>query len=127
MKKLTKKQKRFIKFPLFIILIIAITWLIFPITRPAWLIRMHMLILTPKGTSMERVIEVVENNDKWRIWNINYKSGHLNRAGARRISGGTQSIRVFHGDYTIAAVSVFYSFDEEGKLIDIGVWKDYGP
>jgi hypothetical protein len=55
-KKLTKKQKYLIKIPLLIISIIVIVWLLFPITRPTWLIRTHMLILTPKGTSMERVI-----------------------------------------------------------------------
>ena len=75
---------------------------------------------------MERVIEVVEKNDRWRIRNISYNRGHLNRAGVRRISGGAQSILVYHGDYLITAVCVFYCFDEEGKLIDIGVWKEYG-
>ena len=97
-------------------------------------IREDMLKLTPIGTSMDDVLEVITNNQKWKIRYIREWVG-FRMTGGRPSEGvpdsnnnvGVKSIRVYLGQYGIifaTGVSVFYGFDEDSKLIEIGVKKE---
>lgn len=105
-------------------------------------IRTTMLKLTPIGTSMEDVVEVVEGNEKWKIRSVR-DYGYLLVNGIPSFPYfspigeggydykhpiiGEKSMRVYLGDYRtifVTSVSVFYAFDENSKLIDIAVLKE---
>ena len=115
---------------LVIILGIALTLYLNPLRRSEEKIREKMLELTPIGTSMEDVVKVVEGNNKWEIAWISYDRGYIiQEPGKPRTTIGEKSIRVFIGEYPFGegifttAVTVFWGFDENIKLIDVWVWK----
>ncbi len=98
-------------------------------------IRNNTLKLTPIGTSMENVVKIIESKEKWKIDNINYERGYrrpgtpnpADAALGRETIVGEKSIRVLIGEYRnifTTSVTVFWGFDENGKLIDVYVWKD---
>jgi len=110
-------------------IIISVVVIIFsnPLRRSNERIRADMLKLTPIGTSMKDVIQVIESNKSWEwrgqyIANIGYSTDEsLNN----RI--GSQSIRVTLGTYShgfIVYVLAFWGFDEDGILIDVHIRKD---
>jgi hypothetical protein len=105
-------------------------------------IRTTMLKLTPIGTSMKDVVEVVEGNEKWEI-SSKRDYGYLLINGLPSFPYfspieesvyeyqhpiiGEKSMRVYLGEYRtifIIGVSVFYAFDENSKLINIAVLKE---
>ena len=93
--------------------------------EPSKYIREYLLELTPIGTSIEDVLEVIYKNEEWRIDRINYEQGYIEET---RIIG-EKSIRVMIGEYKksfdfYTAVEVSWGFDENSKLIDIYVRKD---
>lgn len=107
------------------ILITVVTALSNPLRKSQEQITEDILKLTPIGMSMEEVVCVIENNKKWE-W-----SGHINPNGflkqppppEPRTTVGSQSIRVFIGDYRnifVTSVTVFGGFDEDSKL-----WSDF--
>jgi hypothetical protein len=117
------------------VIIIAVAILLSnPLRRSEESIRSNMLKLTPIGTSMEDVINVIENNKNWKI-RYTFDNGYSMLGG--RPSGpyygddgtivGVKSIDAHIGEYrTIFAtdVLIFYAFDENLKLINIAVRKD---
>ena len=119
------------------ILIMITLWLISPSMQPTWLIRQNMLNVTPKGTGIEEVIKVVESNEKWR-WNGYISNGGLAIIGGRpnvRDSSASTTHKVI-GEKTIMVsqtrnmslvpyVDIYYAFDENDKLIEIMVDKEY--
>ncbi|MDR2570721.1 MAG: hypothetical protein LBD23_10570 [Oscillospiraceae bacterium] len=115
------KKKKLIKLLLIpIILIVIVIWLINPLIRPAWMIRLNMLFHTPLGTSMEDVLIFVESNENWDA-TVRHEIGFSNRRGDRI---GIKSIRVSLGVYGLTYVSVFYGFDEDEKLVGVRVSKE---
>lgn len=107
-----------------------------PLRRSEEQIRENLLKITPIGTNMEDVVQVVENNKDWTARGT-FDSGYLMINGRPRQPSsysstvdnvvGASSMQVDIGEYrTIFAtdVIVFYAFDEEFKLIDITVCKE---
>ena len=107
---------------------------------PQPLLQIYLLRLTPIGTHIDDVIEILEQHDSWGIWYVTYERGfiHPSQLGRRLEDGsaiiGDMSIRVFAGRYwpsnipilgfiTETAVSIFWAFDEEGRLIETYIWK----
>ena len=97
-------------------------------------IRKDILKLTPIGSSMEEVVKVVENNEKWEIdWIWDNRGYGIDKNG---IPGepdedsnlvGAKSISADIGCYYIPLktyVTVYWGFDENSKLIEIAVRKD---
>ncbi|MCL2109763.1 MAG: hypothetical protein FWH20_10510 [Oscillospiraceae bacterium] len=94
-----------------------------------------MLILTPIGTDIDRVIKVTEGHLLWDINSIyergyTYINGRPSRGGTSKEENiiGVKSMEVYIGKYHMifrSDVSVFYAFDEEGKLIDVAVLKEW--
>lgn len=118
-----------------IVLITALIMLSDPLRRSQKHIRKDILKLTPIGTSMDDVIMVIAENQKWKVRYISDEFGYsrpgpsdpVDAALGRRTIVGEKSIRVFIGEYRnifITSVTVFWGFDEDSKLIEVYVWKD---
>ena len=121
---------------LFILLLLAVVILVTvsnPIRRSESNIRDRMLILTPVGTNMEDVIEIIESKDKWYILWIDENYGYRTRWGypsgnPQNTMIGAKSISAIVGKYKTfliidTSVETFWGFDGEGKLIEIDVPK----
>ncbi|MCL2047723.1 MAG: hypothetical protein FWG87_03245 [Defluviitaleaceae bacterium] len=103
-----------------IIAIIVVAMALNPLRWSEQMIRTRMLKLTPIGTSIEEVVDVVENNKKWKAYPV-LNHGYNDRViGVKEMQvhiGGYRTI--FHTD-----IIIFYGFDEDSKLIDIAVFKE---
>jgi len=120
------------------LLIITVPMFINPLRRPQGILKNYILQLTPIGTNIEDVIEIIEMRRTWEILNINFDSGYLHpgpqipgwptaQSGASII--GEQSISIF-GNYRAfyylflnKTVYIFWGFDADGKLIKVYVDK----
>ena len=103
--------------------ILILVTILNPLRRSEEHIRRSMLEDTPIGTSIEDVIDIIENKEKWEIIYVSYEHGYFRRGP----SVGEKSIRALIGDYGFlflkTSVSVYWGFDEDSKLIEIAVWK----
>jgi len=106
--------------------------------RPQPMVTTYILNLTPIGMHID---DVVESREDWRVHYISYDGGFPhprlhgeNHGWPTTRSGhpiiGEQSIRVHAGIYRAwyklffnTFVDVLWGFDEDGKLIEIFVWK----
>jgi len=112
-----------------------------PLRKSVEEVREYLFEFTPIGMSMEDVIKVIKNNEEWETDYIDYESGYgVDEWGAPSESGkiriGEKGIRVTIGFYSAftrtakvlgfaeTAVTAFYGFDEDSKLINISVRKD---
>ena len=119
-----------------IVIVVGILVLSDPLRRSPERIRTDMLKYTPIGMSMEDVIGVIENNDKWEI-DSTRDNGYTMHTGYPYIDAflvnedtiGVKSMQVFIGSYNFffftgeTIVHVYYGFDEDSKLVDIAVGK----
>jgi len=128
-----EKQYFLIAISAIILAVIIMVWSN-PLRRPTEQIRENMLRLTPIGTSIEDVINLIERNDKWEISRLNHERGYsISHEIPNRGSGGTivgeKSIELYLGYYYYqilfqTGVTVFYGFDKDSKLVDIAVLKE---
>ena len=141
MKKRNKILIRFLMILGIITLMVVIALIRNPLLRTEEGIRNYLLRITPIGTSMEEVIGVIDNHEKWSIRFISEDSGvslHptvIPESSSRGLYNnplfpnniiGERSLRVYLGNYSLITrvyVDAFYAFDEDGKLIEILVWK----
>ena len=130
------KRSLLIGFGVVLILLWVIAMMINPIRRPRFMVRNHVLRLTPMGTNIDDVVNILEDVEGWEIFSVNHERGIvLPTAGDRLASTSDKSIRVFAGRYwpsTIwiflpTSVSIFWGFDEEGRLIEVYVQKSINP
>lgn len=133
--KINTKRKLLVAIGIALILIWVIAMIANPIRRPRFMVRHYVLRLTPMGTHIGDVIEILENNkQEWSVV-ISYEHGFvLPTAPTHEYTTGEMSIRVFAGRYWPSnwpimgllmetTVSIFWGFDEDGNLTDIYVWK----
>ncbi|MCK5612726.1 hypothetical protein KAR91_63220 [Candidatus Pacearchaeota archaeon] len=99
-----------------------------PLRRSESWIQTYVLNITPLGSSFDDVAQIIEKQG----WEVAYKSkehGFRDQGSCPEKIVGSMSIRASLGDYRgipfKANVTVFWGFDEEGKLIDIWVWKTW--
>ena len=90
-------------------------------------IRKDILILTPVGTDVENVVNVIEENDMF-YWDryINQEIGYMADEVGEEIVG-KKSIRATIKKKTFPfnkSIVIFWGFDEESKLIDVMVKKE---
>ena len=116
-----------------IILTIAITVFTNPLRGTEEQIRERVLRLTPVGTSMEEVLQVIDDNRRWEP-GISHPRGIPWYIVRHTIPGfpfdgsiGSQSISVYvrtHRFFIIPNwVEMFWGFDEDGYLIDVRIRK----
>ena len=103
----------------------------------------YVLRLTPIGMDMEEVISIVENHRNWSIRSINYEWGFSHPLHASGSIVGEKSITAWghpagsgywpapipvpiYGWFFRTVVSIFWGFDEDGKLIEIYVRQSHG-
>jgi hypothetical protein len=115
----------------------AVITILNPLCRSEEIIKEKMLRLLPVGMRMDDAITVIDENDGWVIFNIDYKNGYSVDRGYPSEAGffdrdassivGEKYISVLIGEYRVIfvrSVVVFIGFDEESKLIDLHVRKD---
>ena len=103
-----------------------------PLRKPVEDIRETVLKSIPIGMDMDEVLNIIENNKKWKISHTNHKYGYgidkNGRPGENNdVHVGEKSIRANIGSYRnifITDVIIYFGFDENSKLIDIAVRKD---
>ena len=138
-------MKKKLTYVLFILLAVSITVVIIlllnPLRRSEEKIRADILRITPIGMNMEDVIVVIENNTGWEVlhtFSQGYTEGRWFVRGPHQspyVRGhdiaivGVKSMEVHIGSYNFllfaleTRVSIFMGFDEDSKLVDIGVRK----
>lgn len=126
-----KKKTKYILITLIIILIVIASVVIIelqnPLRKSKEEIRESMLKLTPIGTSMDDVLKVIKDNEKWETMYVSFENG-FSKPGSRNPCTivGDKLVRVLAGryiDFFKVSVSVYWGFDENSKLIDICVNK----
>ena len=124
------KKKR-IYIPIIIVIFIfsiIIIEMMNPLRKSEEKLTEDILMLTPMGTSMEDVIDVIESHKKWE-WD-----GYIAPYGICRSSftiklDSSQSIKVMLGSYRkpfpfVTGVFAEWGFDENSRLTDIWVYKE---
>ena len=111
-----------------------------PMRRPRAMVESHISRITPMGTHIDEVIEIIRMHDDWHIAFINYERGFTRpqQGGSSIEEGqtvvGDMSVRVNAGPYwptnvplirfiTESMTSVFWGFNEDGVLIEVYVQK----
>jgi hypothetical protein len=92
---------------------------------PASTIETALLRITPLGSSKEDVLRAIEKQG-WKHGPIE-NVGFLKQIPSRRMEVvGKKSIEAHLGEYGFlfrTSVDAFWGFDNEGKLMDVWVWK----
>lgn len=92
-------------------------------------IREQLLEKIPVGTTMNEVIDIVQNNEKWSDFHIDHEFGYDKNhvlgemIGKKHISVYIGEYRSIKNYYFITSVKVYFGFNEQSKLIDIRVQK----
>jgi hypothetical protein len=94
--------------------------------RPPAELREVVLAKTPIGTSMDDVrSRVVDSN--WHLMSFDEQRGFLDQRARRATTIGSKHIRASAGDYQgfpfQVNTTIFWGFDDTGRLIDIWVWQ----
>ena len=110
-----------------------------PMRRPLRMATNYVLRLTPIGMDMEAVIDILEGHRNWHINSPNFERGFSHPLHASGNMVGVKSITAFGGSYWPAPmpvplygwlfrteVSIFWGFDEDGRLIDVWVRQSHG-
>lgn len=124
-------------------ILIVMTPIINPIRRTDGMVRRYLLNFMPIGTSMENVIRIAEDKNRWMIRVVNDDFGvvigtrHMNPlrgvspdTGREIIVIGQRAVEVHLGTYKALGfvrtdVTAFFAFDENGELIDIFIRREY--
>ena len=81
---------------------------------------------TPLGSSMEDVLKVIEQNG-WALRHVDEKRGFPDQRTGPPRPTGSKHIQADAGDYLgvpfISNATIYWGFDDSGKLIDAWVWR----
>ena len=125
-------------FTLFVLVTVIIPMILNPARRPDNMVRNYLLNLTPLGTNISDVINIVEGRNDWDVRRIDHERGFTVTNFAlpggdpnRVIVVGEMSVRVHIGTTRLVwhawpplinwFVEAFWGFDESGNLIEIRV------
>ena len=107
--------------------VIAVTYATNLLRKPEEEIKANILELTPIGTSMDDVINVIESNESWVVMYISDRGGvpqgELGKVGD---AIGEKTISVILGSYRNifkTYVVFWWAFDENSKLIEVFIEK----
>ena len=97
-----------------------------PLRRSESYLTQYILEIMPLGTEFDRVSEYIHAK-KWQITSANKEYGFYRQDRKPAITVGTKHIRASIGEYQgfpfMVYVTVFWGFDDKGRLIDVWVWK----
>lgn len=101
-----------------------------PLRWPEAAIRARLLWSTPLGSTMPEVRRVIEGKG-WKLDTYSESVGFLDQRAHPYVVTGAKHIRASLGDYTTfmlvlplpANVTAFWGFDDNGRLVDIWVWR----
>jgi len=106
--------------------------------RPTNMVRNYITRITPIGTSIGDVVEVIERREGWDVRRIDFERGFIPGSSARPAQGlnsnvvGEMAVWVHLGTYHAwhtwppfieQVVDVFWGFDVDGNLIEVYVRK----
>jgi hypothetical protein len=94
---------------------------------PTCLIRMRLLYVTPKGSLIETVRANADQRG-FRDTSHQQNFGHSEIGPGGSYTRGSKTVRGHLGNYTTlfrCDVVCVWIFDDEDKLIDVVVWKEY--
>lgn len=118
------------KWPYFLLLIgVGILFLLSnPLRWPASCIHWYILKITPIHSELNAVKKVIDNKD-WEIQSYSTDQGFYDQRKSPDKTTGAMHIEASLGDYQgipfEANVTVFWGFNDQGKLIDVWVWKTW--
>ena len=106
-----------------------------PLRRDDEQVREYFLELVPIGTSMDTATEIIEDNEKWKLFATFHEFGyfvHLEKDWATVYDQnetdwemvGVSCMEVFIGKYSglfSTSVIALLGFDEDGNLIDVAI------
>jgi len=98
-----------------------------PLRKSEDVIKSDILSSVPYGSDISEVLVFLKAN-KYEIDEINRERGFSDQRTKPSKITGNMFIRAEFGEYRgyllfITSVTVYFGFDESGKLIDIWVWK----
>ncbi|MCL2578346.1 MAG: hypothetical protein FWE27_09950 [Defluviitaleaceae bacterium] len=121
-----------------ILLVDLIPQIINPIQRPSGMLRNYILKITPLGTSLDDVVELINNRNDWKSANLRdyglypayptepyMENRERPRIGEKTVStnvGTYRSLRDFLFLMEIH-VAIFWVFDANDVLIDVHIWR----
>jgi hypothetical protein len=86
-------------------------------------IREALLLQTPIGTDSDEVRRLIEKRG-WLVQSYVGSTGFVRLdTGIHNDVVGVSSLKGNLGDYGPMSISVFWAFDSQNQLIDIGVWR----
>jgi len=115
------------------ILSIVIPMLTTPYRRPIGMIRNHILRITPLGTNIEDVINILDSKDDFGALHIDFESGFRATPGDRHagmddmgemlVSTGLGRYRAWYRWFPLMtwAVGASWIFDGDGQLIEVHI------
>ena len=121
-----------------ILLVDLIPRIINPIQRPNNMLKNYILKITPLGTNLDDVVEVINNKDDWGSANLRdyglypayptepyMEDRERPRIGEKTVSTNIGSYRSLRDVFFLmrVGVAIFWVFDAEDILIDVHVWK----
>ena len=122
-----------------LVLLWIISMIYNPVRRPRFMVRSHVLRLTPMGTHIDDAAEIIEGIEGWRMGGVNYEHGFVLPSAPNPFDYaiGYMSIRVWARPYwpsnlpiigllVQTSTSIFWGFDADGKLTDVYVCKSVG-
>jgi|GEM_PF-1426361 len=124
---LVQKSKRIKRiFAVIVLVFFFVTGVVMPIINPLYgserKIRAYVLEITPMGTSMNEVLDVIAKQERWERWALNYRTGYSRLSPKQgRITVGEKHISARLGVVWLGSHSVvaYWGFDFDGKLIDV--------
>jgi len=143
-----KDTNKWIKIPIlflgiliFLSLTIIIPMITTPVRRSSTMIRNYIVRITPIGTRIEDVIQVIEDRDDWGVPHINYEFGiapqrpwiriphgiegipDLDRIGEMSVSSNMGTHFAWYRWFPLMefSVVVYWAFDEDGELVEVFV------
>ena len=121
-----------------ILLVDLIPQIINPIQRPTNMLRNYILRITPLGTSLDDVVDIINSKDEWGSANLRdyglypanptepyMEDRERTRIGEKTVGthvGRYRSLRSFFF-LSEVGVAIFWAFDANDALIDVHIWK----
>jgi hypothetical protein len=136
MRKRKKIMVILLSFLCFVVLVTIIPMVMHPYRRPQGMVRNHILRITPIGTDIEDVIDILQSRDDFGLLHIDFEGGFRASPAERHVGiedMGEMLVSTGLGVYRNAwhtwppfitqTVGASWIFNEDGKLIEVLIRK----